>query len=131
MFCIVLCMCVSPISLLGTTQHTRAVGIFALRSLLKHHKLTRRGAYLEAEGLALHSQHKNQSLPSQGSAPRQVQQQIDERIAHLVFWSFIPRVQLERERQASKVEMEQLLGSIVNWRVKGEKSIKFEREHQM
>lgn len=35
-------------------------------------------------------------------------------MAHLIFWSFIPRVQLERKRQASEVEMEQLLCSIVN-----------------
>lgn len=35
-------------------------------------------------------------------------------MAHLIFWSFIPWVQLERKRQASEVEMEQLLCSIVN-----------------
>lgn len=35
-------------------------------------------------------------------------------MAHLIFWSFIPWVQLKRKRQASEVEMEQLLCSIVN-----------------
>lgn len=35
---------------------------------------------------------------------------------HLIFWSFVPRVQLEAERQPTEVEMEQLLCSIVNWK---------------
>lgn len=35
--------------------------------------------------------------------------------SHLIFRSFVPRVQLEGEGQSSKVEMEQLLCSIVNW----------------
>lgn len=39
---------------------------------------------------------------------------------HLIFWSFVPRVQLEGERQPTKVEMEQLLCSIVNWKKKSQ-----------
>jgi len=110
------------------THSPQGYGFFVHSHIINHHSIKLTAITGHAQGkhdLTFHFPDEGKSLRPQdcldspgvgGNGLSALLRLADEQIdSHLIFWSFIPRIQLEGERQASKVEMEQLLCSVVNW----------------